>query len=112
MQPQPTPLALDPTARASWPRSRLETFDGMRTAGRYRKLVEWRDRNRDDGGRPATKRDAGQSRLIRRYRDWGGGRLQLLPEIERCSFAVSKAVPGKAGLKSTFPAGKPETIAI
>ena len=112
MQPQPTPLALDPTARASWPGSRLETFDGMRTAGRYWKLREWRDRYRDDGGRPATKRNAGQSRLIRRYRDWGGGGLQLLPEIERRPFAVSKAVSGKAGLKSAFPAGQPETIPI
>src|ERR1700730_17712736 len=112
MQPQPTPLALDPTARASWSRSRLETFDGMRTAGRYWKLREWRDRNRDDGGRPATKRDAGQSRLIRRYRDWGGGQLQFLPEIERRPFAVSKAVSGKARLKGAFPAGQAEPIPI
>src|SRR5207253_8832744 len=67
----------------------------------------------DDGGGPATKGDAGQSRLIRRYRDWGGGGgLQLLPEIERRPFAVSKAVSGKAGLKGTFPAGQPETIPI
>src|SRR2546426_4225597 len=111
-QPQPTPPALGPSVSASWAGTRLEAFDGMRTARGYRKLGEGRDRNRDDGGRPPTERHAGQSGLIRGHRDWGGGRLQLLPEIERCPFAVSKVVSGKAGLKGTFPARQPETVPI